>query len=91
MAEIGVQDGNSMDVVNEKVKHLSNCVDDLKESLKELERRTRGIENNVSNFKTVHDDRQEKTKMILNFLVQLIWVIIASYILTKLGIGMGPA
>ena len=91
MAETGSQERDSIEVVREKIRSLCDSVSEAKEGIKDLERRTRGLENYVSNFKTAHDDRQEKLKMVLNFLVQLIWVVIASYILTKLGIGMGPA
>lgn len=84
---------------------FSSSIEDIKSRLRDVESRVRTIEveemdkvrrciysleNAVSNFKTANDSRREKWNMFLNFMVQLIWVIMAAYMLTKLGLGMGP-
>lgn len=80
-------------------------VSELKECFKELERRVREIETNgmdrinksiyalenqVSNFRTADTIRKERWSMLLNFVVQLVWVVMAAYVLSKLDIDMGP-
>lgn len=84
---------------------MRESVSELKECVKELERRVREIEtngmdrlnksiyaleNHISNFRTADTVRKEKWNMLLNFLVQLVWVVMAAYVLTKLDIDMGP-
>lgn len=90
MAETGSKDRESAEATRERVRSLCESVSELKQEIKEIETRVREMEGHVSSFKTVSDDRQEKLKMGLNFFVQLLWVVTAAYILTKLGIGMGP-
>ena len=84
---------------------MRESVSELKECLKELERRVREIEtngmdsvkksiysleNHISNFRTADTVRKEKWNMLLNFVIQLVWVVMAAYVLTKLDIDMGP-
>lgn len=100
----GSSESDSNDSLKEKVKFVSESVADMKDCIKELERRVRHmetegmdgirksiykLENHVSNFKNANDDHKERWNMILNFAVQLIWVVMASYVLTKLGLGTG--
>lgn len=101
MAPRGVPESNSDDIR----RLASESVDRLADDLRELDKRVRRIEtdelhevrkllycleNRVANFSSAHDDRKERWKIALNFVVQLIWVVMASYVLTKLGISMGP-
>lgn len=84
---------------------MRESVSELKERLKDLERRVRevetegmdrlnrsiyALENQVSNFRTADTVRKEKWNMMLNFVVQLVWVVMAAYLLSKLDIDMGP-
>lgn len=48
------------------------------------------LENQVSNFRTADTIRKERWGMLLNFVVQLVWVVMAAYVLGKLDIDMGP-
>lgn len=48
------------------------------------------LENQVSNFRTADTIRKERWGMLLNFVVQLVWVVMAAYLLGKLDIDMGP-
>jgi predicted nuclease with TOPRIM domain len=103
MAQEG--DSESPAALREGLKSLAEAVSDLKDRVREIERRARaletdeidkmkkclyGLENHVSNIRTVDDARKERWNMALNFVVQLIWVVMAGFVLTKLGIGMGP-
>ena len=103
MAQEG--DSESPAAIRESVKALAESVSDLKDRVREIERRSRileteeidrikkciySLENHVSNRRTVDDARRERWKIALNFVVQLVWVVMAGYVLTKLGIGMGP-
>jgi hypothetical protein len=96
---------NSNDPVRESVRFILDTVAELKERTRDIEKRMRSmekedldqirnsvykLENHVSNFKSTTDSHKERWSMALNFIVQLVWVIMASYVLTKLGIGMGP-
>lgn len=44
------------------------------------------IDSRVASFESDHDERKEKIKMVLNFVVQLIWVSMAAWLLSKLGL-----
>lgn len=48
------------------------------------------LEHQVSNFRTADTIRKERWGMLLNFVVQLVWVVMAAYVLGKLDIDMGP-
>lgn len=98
-------DPDTNESVRDKMRFISEAIADLKDRTKEIENRMRSIEkddldqmrksvyrleNHVSNFHSASDSRKEKWSIILNFVVQLVWVIMASYVLTKLGLGTGP-
>lgn len=57
----------------------SNNLEDLKKDICHLNSK-------VKMFESEHDNRKEKWQMGLNFLVQLIWVAMAAWLLTKLGL-----
>lgn len=84
---------------------VRETVSELKERVREIERRVRdmettgmdrinksiyALENQVSNFRTADTVRKERWSMLLNFVVQLVWVVMAAYVLSKLDIDMGP-
>ena len=96
---------DSNELMKEKLGLVSDSVAELKEYMRQIERRIRDmetdevdqmrkaiyrLENQMANFRDSHDSNKERWKMALNFMVQLIWVVMASYVLTKLGLGMGP-
>lgn len=54
--------------------------------IEDLKKDVYKIDSKVSSFESEHDDRKEKWQMGLNFLVQLIWVAMAAWLLTKLGL-----
>lgn len=98
-------DTDSNNPIRDKIQFISEALADLKDRTKEVEKRVRSIEsedldqirksmykldNHVSNFNSASNSRRERWNMALNFVVQLVWVVIASYVLTKLGLGVGP-
>lgn len=44
------------------------------------------LESKMSSFESDHDNRKENWRMVLNFVVQLLWVSMAAWLLTKLGL-----
>jgi chromosome segregation ATPase len=44
------------------------------------------LESKISSFESDHDDRKENWKIAINFVIQLIWVSMAAWLLTKLGL-----
>ena len=105
MPREGSYDSESSEAIRQSMRSLSDALSDIKDRVREIEKRTRDIEteeinhikkclykleNHVSNSRTVDQARKERWGMALNFVVQLVWVVMAGYMLTKLGIGMGP-
>lgn len=98
-------DSDSMNVISERVRSLSDCVRDLKEALRDVERRLRQVETEemeiikrqicefegrAKSFESASDQQREKWNSALNFVIQLLWVVTAAFVLTKLGLNMGP-
>jgi chromosome segregation ATPase len=54
-------------------------VDDLKQEVYRLESK-------INAFETQHDDSKEKWRVAINFIVQLVWVSMAAWLLLKLGL-----
>jgi len=88
----------------EKTKSLAREVRDMSSSWHDIEARMRvleskdfeeirnslyGIESRIKSLESQHDDRKEKWQIVINFMVQLIWVSMAAWVLTKLGL-QGP-
>jgi predicted nuclease with TOPRIM domain len=88
----------------EKTKGLAREVRDISGSLHELEARMRvleskdfeevrnslyGMESRMKSLEAQHNDRKEKWQIVINFVVQLIWVSMAAWVLTRLGL-QGP-
>jgi hypothetical protein len=44
------------------------------------------LESKINLFESDHDDRKENWRMAANFIVQLLWVSMAAWLLTKLGL-----
>jgi chromosome segregation ATPase len=44
------------------------------------------LESKINSFESDHDDRKENWRMVANFVVQLLWVSMAAWLLTKLGL-----
>lgn len=44
------------------------------------------LESKMNSFESDHDDRKENWRMVINFVIQLIWVSMAAWLLTKLGL-----
>lgn len=44
------------------------------------------LESKMNSFESDHDDRKENWRMVANFIVQLLWVSMAAWLLTKLGL-----
>lgn len=44
------------------------------------------IDNRIEKLESRHDDSKEKVKRIADFIVQLAWVSLAAWLLTKLGL-----
>lgn len=88
----------------EKLKSLSREVKDLTGFRRDVEARMRVveskdfeeirqsiymIESKIKSLEMQHDDRKETWRIALNFVVQLVWVSMAAWLLTKLGL-QGP-
>jgi predicted nuclease with TOPRIM domain len=88
----------------EKTKGLAREVRDMSESWRDLEARMRilelkdfeeirnslyGVESRIKSLEAQHNDRKEKWQIVINFVVQLIWVSMAAWVLTRLGL-QGP-
>lgn len=80
--------------LQEKVEELTEFKNDVKARIRVLEtldidrikQDLYKIDSKVASFESDHDERKEKIKMVLNFVVQLIWVSMAAWLLTKLGL-----
>lgn len=94
----------SLEVLQERARSLEASVRDMRDSVKSLESRVRELEahgieplrqqlwrleGKADSFESAHDENKEKWNMALNFIVQLMWVITASFVLAKLGLGTG--
>ena len=73
--------------LHEKINQLETNIkilesvdfDELKQNLNEIHSKVRVME-------ITHGNRSENWKRVLDFLVQLLWVSMAAYLLTKLGL-----
>lgn len=96
---------DSIELVHERIRSLSESARDIRESFRDLETRVRRLEteemealrqqvcrleSKASSFESAHDEHKERWNMALNFAVQLMWVVTAAFVLTKLGLNMGP-
>jgi uncharacterized coiled-coil protein SlyX len=85
----------------EKIRHLIKKTKDLEEQNKEIETSLKILENKnidklsdnmheleirIKSVEIAQGGHDEKWKSIINFIVQIIWVTMAAYILFKLGL-----
>lgn len=95
---------SSTDTMRERIGSMSESLSYLKDRMAEMESRIRQIENKeigslkervhsidarVAAVDSASDDSKQKWRMALNFIVQLMWVVTASFVLAKLGLQMG--
>jgi chromosome segregation ATPase len=105
MADSNRTESYGSEAFNERLRSVQESLAEFKNLMKEFERRVRSLEtddidqmrksiyrmqNEVDNFKLERAGRKENWSVAMNFVVQLIWVVIAAYTLHKLGIDMGP-
>jgi len=105
MADSNRAESDGPEAVKERIRAVQESMADFKKCMKDFEKRIRNLEtdeidqmrksmyrlqNEVENFKSERAGRKENWSMVMNFVVQLIWVVIAAYTLHKLGIDMGP-
>lgn len=62
-----------------RMKIIESESDRISKELSELDRRLRVFELN-------HDNRKERWNMAINFVIQLVWVAMAAFLLSKLGL-----
>ena len=62
-----------------RLKMVESDMDRVSKELSEMDRRLRIFELN-------HDNRKERWNMVVNFVIQLAWVSMAAFLLTKLGL-----
>jgi predicted nucleic acid-binding Zn-ribbon protein len=62
-----------------RIEILGSELNQLSEDFSGLDRRMKAFELN-------NDSRKEGWKMVINFVIQLVWVSMAAFILTKLGL-----
>ena len=87
--------------ISKKYADLQEKIEELTEFKTDLEARVRlletvdidrikqdlyKIDSKVASFESDYDERKEKVKMVLNFVVQLVWVSMAAWLLSKLGL-----
>jgi chromosome segregation ATPase len=90
--------------IAKRISEIEREIDDLMRSKHDLEARVRTLESEdievvkkhlyeidskVRSFESDHDKRRQSWNMALNFFVQLVWVSMAAWLLTKLGL-QGP-
>ena len=90
--------------IAKRISEMEREIDDLMRSKHDLEARVRTLESEdiesvkkqlyeidskVRFFESDHDKRRQSLYMVLNFFVQLLWVSMAAWLLTKLGL-QGP-
>jgi len=51
-----------------------------------LEDEISDIDKRLRNFELTHDKRKENWNMVVNFVIQLVWVAMAAFMLSKLGL-----
>lgn len=105
MADSNRAESDGLEAVRERIKSLQESLDEVKGRIKDVDKRMRSLEsdevsqirksiyrlqNEVDTFKSERAGTKEKWGIAMNFVVQLIWVVIAAYTLHKLGIDMGP-
>lgn len=87
----------SIEVVQERTRALEDAVRRLEARVRDIESRdveslkqkVWRLEGRADSFESTHDDNKAKWNMVLNFVVQLMWVATASYVLAKLGLNTG--
>jgi hypothetical protein len=92
---------SKLDRLSGKMKDREKEIDELNDAKSELEARIRVLESEdfekikkdlystiskIEVFESHHDENKEKWNMALNFIVQLVWVSMAAFMLTKLGL-----
>ena len=95
---------NTTESVHERIGSMAESVVHIKERVRETEARLRdleekeieslrksilNIESKIDAFDSANNDSKQKWSMALNFLVQLMWVVTASFVLAKLGFEVG--
>jgi hypothetical protein len=65
-----------------KLSKIEDKIDKLKEDLHSMQLKMQSLE-------IAHGGFEQKWKTIINFILQVIWVVMAAYILLKLGL-QGP-
>lgn len=59
------------------------------EDIEKIKHELYRIESVLGKMQSMHDDRKQNWNTIINFVVQLVWVSMAAWLLTKLGL-QGP-
>ena len=81
---------DSSEATQERMRYLEESVREVRESVRGIEARTWRLEGRAESFESAHDENKEKWNMALNFVVQLLWVATAAFVLAKLGLSSGP-
>jgi hypothetical protein len=79
------------------MRHLKDRMGDLESRMRHMETKEmdslkdllRKMESRVSAFDSETSDSKQKWGIALNFFVQLMWVVTASFVLAKLGLQVG--
>jgi tRNA G10 N-methylase Trm11 len=77
--------------LEKEIKDLNKIKYDFETRLKLLESEIEKhdfykLENSIEKFESQHDDRKQKWNSAINFMVQLAWVSMAAWLLTRLGL-----
>lgn len=77
----------------ERIRELEARLRDLEEKetqeIESLRKSILKIESKIDAFDSANNDSKQKWSMALNFIVQLMWVVTASFVLAKLGFEVG--
>lgn len=82
--------------MSESLRHIKDRMVEMELRMRQIEtkeigllkERVHSIDARVDAFDSARDDSKQKWSLALNFIVQLMWVVTASFVLAKLGLQM---
>lgn len=75
-----------MSEILDRLKSLSKRTLETEKELKELKELKHELKIKIQELEKQHDQNSEKWRRLIDFSVQLIWVAMAAWLLTKLGL-----
>lgn len=72
--------------MNSRIKMIERYHDEIFNEIKQLGRSDHDIQMKIASIEITHGGSENRWKAIINFVVQIAWVILAAFLLTKLGL-----